>query len=398
MQDKKQPGIAAGVGHSSQDDTGTPGVGAQRQPPGEASPGTESSNTVPNKDNQQGDKEEPKEGTATAGAARTEPTHGADGGGAEESPGLVIPGESSGTNPTGQQTGIGTAALTDWLNATFRVKENTDPETFFQRLSEVTGGILGGMTDRKRGLHGWKHSYAFDRGSVMFAVGGQRGTALLSIPGEGCAFISDWEKVKRFLRDELVGKITRWDGAADDFEGKHSVDLAVELYKLGGFNSGGRQPLPRQHGNWITPDDSGRTFEVGSRKNGKLARIYEKGKQLGQPLNPWVRWEVELHSIDRRIPWEVLTAPGEYVAGAYPCLSWVSEHASRIRTVKAQDAISYERLKHAGWLAYGALVNVMLQREGSAERVVELLRRDGVPKRLAFTDDHLRLVGGEDGI
>jgi phage replication initiation protein len=333
-----------------------------------------------------------------AAAASTEPPHRAHGGGAGESPGLVKPGESSGTNPTGQQTGIGNAALTDWLNATFRVKEDTDPETFFQRFSEVTGGIFGGMTDRERGLHGWNQSYAFDRGSVMFAVGGQRGTALLSIPGEGCAFIPDWENLKRFLRDELVGKITRWDGAADDFEGKHSVDLAVELYKLGGFNSGGREPKPKQHGNWITADDLGRTFEVGRRKNGKLARIYEKGKQLGQPLNPWVRWEVELHSIDRNIPWEVLTAPGEYVAGAYPCLSWVSEQASRIRTVKAQDAISYARLKHVCSLAYGPFVNVMLQREGSAERVVELLRRDGVPKRLAFTDEHLRLVGGEDGL
>ena len=276
------------------------------------------------------------------------------------------------------------------------MKEDADPGSFFQRFSEVTGGIFGGMTDRERGLHGWKKSFAFDRGNVMFALGGQRGTALLSIPGEGCAFISDWEKLKCFLRDELAGKITRWDGAADDFEGKHSVDLAVALYKLGGFKSGGREPKPKQHGNWITPDDLGRTFEVGIRKNGKLARIYEKGKQLGCPSNPWVRWEVELHSIDRHIPWDVLTRPGEYVAGAYPCLSWVSEQASRIRTVKAQDDISYTRLKHVGSLAYGALINVMLQREGSAERVVELLRREGVPKRLVFTDDHLRVVGGED--
>lgn len=332
----------------------------------------------------------------SADAARVQPQARTDGGGVEESPRLVIRGESPRTNPPGQQAGIATAALTDWLNVTFRV--NADPEAFFGLFSTATEDIFGGMTDRERGLHGWKNSFAFDRGKVIFAFGGQRGTALLSIPGEGCAFISDWHKLTCFLRDELAGKITRWDGAADDFEGKHSVDLAVDLYKLGGFKSGGRQPLPRQHGNWITPDDSGRTFEVGCRKNGKLARIYEKGKQLGKPLNPWVRWEVELHSIDRHIPWEVLTAPGEYVAGAYPCLSWVSEQASRIRTVKAQDAISYARLKHAGSLAYGTLVNVMLQREGSPERVVELLRRDGVPRRLAFTDDHLRTVGEEDGL
>jgi phage replication initiation protein len=137
---------------------------------------------------------------------------------------------------------------------------------------------------------------------------------------------------------------------------------------------------------------------VGKRKNGKLARIYEKGKQLGCPSNLWVRWEVELHSIDRTIPWEALTSPGVFVSGAYPCFSWVSEQASRIRTVKTQDAISYARLKTAGALAYGTLINLMLEREGSAERVVELLRRDGVPKRLAFTDDRLGITGERDGV
>jgi phage replication initiation protein len=115
----------------------------------------------------------------------------------------------------------------------------------------------------------------------------------------------------------------------------------------------------------------GARLRLDAERNGKLARIYEKGKQLGQPTNPWVRWEVELHSIDRHIPWEVLTGSWR-ICGR--CLSvlfvgW-SEQASRIRTVKAQDEISYARLKHAGSLAYGALVNIMLQREGTAERVV----------------------------
>ncbi|MDB5811256.1 MAG: Phage replication initiation protein [Betaproteobacteria bacterium] len=315
---------------------------------------------------------------------------------ADATPRLVIRGESP------QTENIAAAALTDWLNVTFRIDEQADPEPFYCRFSEVTGGVFGGMTDRERGLHGWKHSFSFDRGQVMFALGGQRGTALLSIPGEGCAFISDWEKLKQFLRDDLNGKITRWDGAVDDFEGRHSVDLAVELYKQGGFNSGGRQPNPTQYGNWLTPDTLGRTFQVGRRKNGKLARIYEKGKQLGLPgvlaqYMRWVRWEVELHAIDREIEWEVLTRPGEYVAGAYPCMSWVSEVASRIRTIKAHDELTYARLQHAGSIAYGTLINVMLEREGSAERVVELLRRDGVPKRLAFTDERLRIADGQDG-
>jgi len=254
------------------------------------------------------------------------------------------------------------------------------------------------MTDQERGLHGWKHSFEFDRGGVKFAYGGQNNTAFLSLPGEGCAFISDWQSFASYLIKQLQARITRWDGAVDDFNGVHSVDHAVELYKSGGFKQGGRNPKPRQHGNWITPDDLGRTFEVGRRKNGKLIRIYEKGKQLGDPSSPWVRWEVEFHAKDRVIPWDVLLHPGEYVAGSYPCLSWVSERVFRINTIKEQDRISYERLKQVASTTYGPLINVMLQREGSAERVVEQLRRQAVPKRLASTDHYLRTIGNQDAL
>ncbi len=137
---------------------------------------------------------------------------------------------------------------------------------------------------------------------------------------------------------------------------------------------------------------------VGNRKNGKLIRIYEKGKQLGDPSSPWVRWEVELHAKDRAIPWDVLLHPGEYVAGAYPCLSWVSDRASRIQTIKEQDSITYDRLKQVASTSYGALLHVMLQREGSAERVIELLKREAVPKRLSSTDHYLRTQGQSDEI
>ena len=252
------------------------------------------------------------------------------------------------------------------------------------------------MTDQERGLHGWNHSFRFDYGCVLFAYGGQRNTAFLSLPGEGCSLILDWPSFAAFLRDDLKAHITRWDGAVDDFSGVYSIERAVDLYKTGGFKQGGRNPNPKQHGNWITPDSLGRTFEVGSRRNGKLIRIYEKGKQLGDPSNLWVRWEVELHAKDRSIPWDVLLYPGDYVAGSYPYMSWVSQQASRIRTIKAQDSISYERLKRVASTGYGQLINTMMQREGSAERVVDLLRRQGVPRRLAFTNDYLKTQGNSD--
>jgi phage replication initiation protein len=281
--------------------------------------------------------------------------------------------------------------LTDWLNVTFPFGgKDSELNRFVKVLTEVTQGAFGGMTCRDRGLHGYLQSFAFDVGGVMFAFGGQRKTAFISFPSEACAYISDWPRFVQALQVTLGGRITRWDGAVDDFAGLHSVDLAVELYILGGFNSGGRRPGCGQNGNWVAPDGTGRTFYIGKRVNGKLLRVYEKGMQLGDPESPWVRWEVELHNVDRVVPWEAVTQPDRYVAGAYPCMSWVGAERTRIKTVRKQDTILYDRLTHVASIAYGALVNVMLEREGSAERVVTLLRRAGVPRRLEFSNDYLR--------
>ena len=291
------------------------------------------------------------------------------------------------------------AAFTDWLNVSFPLPSASDSiQVVFDLLSEATEHAFGGMTDQHKGLHGYTRSFAFDRGAVLFALGGQRDTGFISIPGDGCALVPSWPELVALLHQRLGGRITRWDGAVDDFAGMHSVDLAVELWKLGGFSTGGNRPSIDQRGNWLEPDGRGRTFYVGRRKNGKLVRIYEKGKQLGLPSHPWVRWEVELHNIDRHIPWDVLSEPGTYVAGAYPCMTWVSQKTCRIRSIKAQDSITYERLTQVGSIAYGALINVMLEREGSAERVVERLRRIGVPRRLAGTNTALKQIGPGDAV
>ena len=62
------------------------------------------------------------------------------------------------------------AALTDWLNISFPFHlENNNPKDFFTTFSDATNRVFGGMTDQEHGLHGWKHSFKFDHGCVMFA-------------------------------------------------------------------------------------------------------------------------------------------------------------------------------------------------------------------------------------
>lgn len=133
----------------------------------------------------------------------------------------------------------------------------------------------------------------------------------------------------------------------------------------------------------IEPDGRGRTIYIGSRESGKLLRVYEKGMQLGVPWHPWARWEVELHNEDRIVPWEAVLEPGKYLAGCYPnALGWISEEQSRIRTLQKTAKIGYERMAHWASVAYGPLIGLMLHVEGSPEKVIEKLRRDGLPARL----------------
>jgi phage replication initiation protein len=186
------------------------------------------------------------------------------------------------------------------------------------------------------------------------------------------------------VRDEYQGRITRWDGAADDFDGTHSIEWAVEQYTNDGFKSGGNRPRTATHGDWIENVGRGRTLEVGSRKNGKLVRIYEKGNQLGDPNSPWVRWELELRRKDRDIPWDVLLNPGPYIAGAYPCMGWVHGETSRIRTFQNKALIGYEFLTHCASKSYGKHLGVMLAIEKDPAKVLEKLIRPGKPARLDF--------------
>jgi phage replication initiation protein len=274
----------------------------------------------------------------------------------------------------------------DFLNVSFRVSEDRDAaQAFLLLLQKAVRDAFGTMQDRDRGLHGYDQSFAFERGKVLFALGGNRNTAFLSIPGDGCSLVPDWPELVRVLRDGLSARVTRLDCANDSLEGLHPVDEMVERYRGGEFNAGGRNPSCKQMGNWLFSDGTGRTFYVGERRNGKLYRAYEKGKMLGDTASPWVRHEVQFGNRDRVIPWEAVLEPGRYLAGAYPALGWVAEDTSRIATLRRTDSISYKRLVHHASVSYGPLLNVMRDREGSDEAVLRKLTRPGAPRRLAVT-------------
>ncbi len=278
------------------------------------------------------------------------------------------------------------AALTDWLNCTIPHQgREWEAWEFLTPILEILGKHFSPVEPLGHGLHGWTEAFRFGESGARFAKGGQLGTAFLSLSGEACSLLSSpqWEALGHFLSHAWNARITRWDGAVDDFLGVHSVDSAVDLFKAGLFSAGGRSPTVSQHGDWLT-GTGGRTFEVGKRKNGKMLRVYEKGIQLGDPGHPWVRWEVELHNKDREIPWEVLTNPGPYFVGAFPkALTWATSEMNRIKTVRATCTRSYEHAVAGLRSQYGPLLEMMMQVEHDAATVVSKVTRPARPGRFS---------------
>lgn len=299
-------------------------------------------------------------------------------------PRLVIRGESLNTPHKTQQTSHPYSAHTDWLNVTFPLDDDRESINQFRILfSTVAGQQFYLMEDRGRGHLGFRQSFSMGKSGAVFAIGGQGGRAFLSLSGKSCTSIrlDSWGDIVSLLRDHYKARITRWDGAADDLDGEHDIDWAVEQYLSGGFTTGGNRPKSIQHGDWIERNGNGRTIEVGKKKNGKMLRIYEKGKEQGDPNSKWMRWELQLGKKDREIPWEVLFMPGQFVAGAYKCTSWISEKIERIKIHNKAKDISTEHLVECCKQSYGPLISELRQRL-TPEQIVDRLARTGIMKKL----------------
>lgn len=225
------------------------------------------------------------------------------------------------------------------------------------------------------------------RGLLGYGGEHQRGTVHLELNAHGCSRIRDWEAVRVWCEAYGV-KITRVDLAHDDFTGHTvSVQQARKWLDEGRFTTGGRPPFARLVDDLGT--DRGKTLYIGQRQNGKLCRVYEKGKQLGDPSSPWCRVEVEYRAKSRVIPSDVLVSAGSYLAGAYPCLADLSEHQDKITTLKKTAEISYARMVDGLRRQYGPALNVMLRVEGGDPfAVLYQVMRSGLPKRLAHLPVH----------
>lgn len=297
-------------------------------------------------------------------------------------------------HPIPDESSDASIAHVDWLGITLRLPDEKSIQWLFQELKSVFG--LPVTHIKNAGWNGYLHRAEMGKhGLVAWGGKAQRGTAHIEITGMGCAQILDWQKVELW-GVEHHARITRIDLAHDDLEGAQcNIDRTLEWHETGGFNCGGRNAKVKLAGDWHDRTD-GRTIYIGTRGN-KMLRCYEKGKQLDDPESPWFRVELELRNKNRLLPWDMLTRPGQYLAGAYPCLAFLSIEQSKLRTTQKATVISLDCMTDNAARLSGKAINVLMQlHREDANTVVDLLRREGIPKRLESYEDNLRSMSGKD--
>lgn len=279
-------------------------------------------------------------------------------------------------------------AAVDWLHATF-----PKPAMSMAGLAALLGRMLGrsltvvgggGLLGFRESLKLFAHHGAESTAIGFLAFGGetQGGRVLLQLTGTGCGFVRDWHELACLLED-LGAKITRLDLAVDFLNGEHTVDAAKERFHAGGFAFPGKTA---PQGQFIDDLGSGRgrTLYVGRAVNGKLLRVYEKGRQLGDPESDWVRYEVQFGNRDRVIPFEALIRRDAYFAGAYPALAELLEEGGEaIATHQAEGIVTLAHLWHHAKRCYGKVFHALTEYlQVDPAELVEQVRIIGLPRRL----------------
>lgn len=284
-------------------------------------------------------------------------------------------------------------AKVDWLTVTWRPEPDEHISATIRSLFlSVVGDRVQGI--EAPGMYGYASGIRFfvDVNGTQCAVGRvdyggnhHKGRARLDLSGSCCQLVKDWVALQTWCGQQPAVKITRVDLAVDCLLGEYTVDVAREWYLDGEFRAGTSSRMPRHStpGDWLTAESlHGRTLEIGRRENGKMCRVYEKGRQLGDSASSWTRFEVEWRNNERDLPLDVLTECDKYFAGAYRCLQvLIDAMPEAIPLHEAEGEIALDKLTVHARSAYGCLIDV-LRVKLTASEVLDVLSRPGIPGRL----------------
>lgn len=285
----------------------------------------------------------------------------------------------------------------------------TDDGVIWQ-LSRDLESIFGFpvTAQRKSGVHGYRDSYTVGNAFGLVGIGGCSGTVYVQISGYGCLVAADgWESRLAAYLDGGRGysaKITRIDICIDEL-----VPDAYDIRSLhASLASGvlrtsvrGRPAKIECRGDWDNESyTGGRTIYYGSRDSGLLLRIYEKGRQLGDPESPWIRFELEFLSSGYVLSPDMLLDPTGFIFGRYPWLQTLfpdSNHSqSQAEAAALQGMMSLEKCLSVLKTQYGRHIACLLKFFTPEELVERIKRDDGVwPDRLEKFDHLSRRALGE---
>jgi phage replication initiation protein len=247
----------------------------------------------------------------------------------------------------------------DWLAG--RTKKL--PAELISAIAPVLGQHAGwlNMSQRAAGWMGYQSSADLriaDQNIGMVAWGGehQRQWCYVSITGQGCSWIEDWDRAQDCLSELPDWQPRRVDIALDSHHGESSHEIVLASYRSGGFTTSGRPPKLLQ----IIGEDplDGRTINIGARSSEKYFRSYEKGRELargnaalthigGIDVSTWQRNELELKVKDNPLPADIIDRRDQYFAGAYPyCQTLLSEVDPEI-LVRLRDKVPQLELRAA---------------------------------------------------
>ena len=225
----------------------------------------------------------------------------------------------------------------DWL--TFRTQ--AEPREALAALAPMFGTLAGDVNVQRleRAKDGFRSALQLrlaDANIGRFDFGGeaQRGWVRVILTGQGCEWVTDWEKVAALEALERA-EPRRLDLALTTWSGEVTHERVEQAHAAGRFCSGGRPPEMQRILN--SDPRAGQTCNIGKReKSDKFFRGYEKGLELaakmgslgksithidGHRIEDIYRCEVELKSASRPIPWEVIGRRDQYFAGSYPFLA-----------------------------------------------------------------------------
>lgn len=299
----------------------------------------------------------------------------------------------------------GTGALIDYLSLTIAdassLLREFGEDDFAAKIAAIVFGrdcSIAASDFTGNGFQGYTNSAMLiaPTGEIVGRVGcgGNNDTVHLSISGNGCAQVEDWQRVATAILT-LGAKITRCDLAFDDYDGLHfspqAMHEAIEAGVLGIRARGaGKPPKTRyltDHGH-----KTGCTLYAG-RKGHKELCIYEKGRQLGDLASDWVRCEVRFWAKRANLPVDMLLNPLAYLRGAYNVCERIPANVTeKVKTVAKKieaTAVAWTRwMQTQAGQSLGLLKRVL--GEDADAFISAAIARPGVPGRFkGFTAEHL---------